>query len=67
MDDEIAFLRMLDGGPKTWSDGREMMWGAKTSFLIDGLQGRGLVTYPRMELTDKGREFLAQLKTEGGV
>lgn len=59
---EIAFLRMLDGGPQEWEDGSPMIWGAAMSCIIEDLNERDLVTYPTVEITEKGRAVLRAME-----
>lgn len=59
-DDEIAFMRHLDGGPDKWADGSPMCWGAAMSVIISSLKSAGYVTYPTVKLTPAGRTALKE-------
>lgn len=54
---EIDVLKMLAGE-------REEEWGAWVSACLEFLEGAGLCTHgPNYQITDKGREVLAAVRT----
>jgi len=60
---EYDVLDMLANGRTHWSDtGREITWGAALGSIVEDLNGRGLVTYPKVEITPAGRAALEDSK-----
>jgi hypothetical protein len=54
MDRDI--LEMRAHGRTCWSDtGEKIQWGAAMSCIIEDLKRAGFVTYPDVQITDKGR------------
>lgn len=63
---ERDVLDMLVNGRTAWSDtGTPIIWGAALSEIVEGLHGRGFVTYPSVRATDLGRAALQKDTNHG--
>ncbi len=59
---ERDVLDMLVNGRTHWSDtGKQIVWGAALSVIIETLHDAGLVTYPDVKATDAGRAAYAAM------